>query len=60
MLWLLKKLRKNSEPKKRKKKGLITILLIVAVIAFQNFAPKDSEIRMQIDDIIGSVADLLP
>ena len=50
MLWLLRRLKNNSEPRKRKKKGLVTILLIVGVIAFQNFAPKDSELRVKIED----------
>ena len=60
MLWLLRRLRKNSEPRKRKKKGLVTILLIVGVIAFQNFAPKDSELRLKIEDLVSSATDLLP
>ncbi len=60
MLWLLKRLRKNSEPRKRKKKGLVAILLIVGIIAFQNFAPEDSELRVNIEDLISSATDLLP
>jgi hypothetical protein len=60
MLWLLRRLKNNSEPRKRKKKGLVTILLIVGVIAFQNFAPKDSELRLKIEDLVSSAADLLP
>jgi hypothetical protein len=60
MLWLLRKLKKNSEPRKRKKKGLVTILLVVGVIAFQKFAPKDSELRLKIEDLVSSVTDLLP
>jgi hypothetical protein len=57
---LLRRLKNNSEPRKRKKKGLVTILLIVGVIAFQNFAPKDSELRLKIEDLVSSAADLLP
>jgi hypothetical protein len=60
MLWLLRRLKNNSEPRKRKKKGLVTILLIVGVIAFQNFAPKDSELRLKIEDLVSSATDLLP
>ena len=60
MLWLLGRLKNNSEPRKRKKKGLVTILLIVGVIAFQNFAPKDSELRVKIEDLISSATGLLP
>ena len=60
MLWLLRRLRKNSEPRKRKKKGLVAILLIVGIIAFQNFAPKDSELRLKIEDLVSSATDLLP
>ena len=60
MLWLLRRLKNNSEPRKRKKKGLVAILLIVAVIAFQNLAPEDSELRVKIEDLISSVTDLLP
>jgi hypothetical protein len=60
MLWLLRRLKNSSEPRKRKKKGLVTILLIVGVIAFQNFAPKDSELRLKIEDLVSSAADLLP
>ena len=60
MLWLLRRLKNNSEPRKRKKKGLVTILLIVGVIAFQNFAPKDSELRLKIEDLVSSAVDLLP
>ena len=60
MLWLLRKFKKNSEPRKRKKKGLVTILLVVGVIAFQKFAPKDSELRLKIVDLVSSVTDLLP
>ena len=60
MFWLLNRFKKTTEPKKRKKKGRIAILLIVGVIAFQNFAPKDSEIRMKIEDAVNSVTDLLP
>ena len=60
MLWLLKKFKKNTEPRKRKKKGLVTVLLIVGVIAFQNFAPKDSELRLKIEDLVSSATDLLP
>jgi hypothetical protein len=60
MLWLLRSLKNSSEPRKRKKKGLVTILLIVGVIAFQNFAPKDSELRLKIEDLVSSAADLLP
>jgi hypothetical protein len=60
MLWLLRRLKNSSEPRKRKKKGLVTVLLIVGVIAFQNFAPKDSELRLKIEDLVSSAADLLP
>jgi hypothetical protein len=60
MLWLFRRLKKSSEPRKRKKKGLVTVLLIVGVIAFQNFAPKDSELRLKIEDLVSSAADLLP
>ena len=60
MLWLLRRLKNNSEPRKRKKKGLVTILLIVGVIAFQNFAPKDSELRLKIEDLVSTATDLLP
>ena len=60
MFWLLKRFKKSAEPKKRKKKGLIAILLVIGVIAFQNFAPKDSELRMKIEDAVNSVTDLLP
>ena len=60
MLWLLRKFKKNSEPRKRKKKGLVTILLVVGVIAFQKFAPKDSELRLKNQDLVSSVTDLLP
>ena len=60
MLWLLRRLKNNSEPRKRKKKGLVTMLLIVGVIAFQNFAPKDSELRLKIEDLVSSATDLLP
>ena len=60
MLWIIRRLRNNSEPRKRKKKGLVAILLIVAVIAFQNLAPEDSELRVKIEDLISSVTDLLP
>jgi hypothetical protein len=60
MFWLLKRFKKTAEPKKRRKKGLVTILLILGVIAFQNFAPKDSELRMKIEDAVNSVTDLLP
>lgn len=60
MFWLLKRFKKTAEPKKRKKKGRIAILLIVGVIAFQSFAPKDSELRMKIEDAVNSVTDLLP
>ncbi len=60
MLWLLRRLKKSTEPRKHKKKGLVTILLIVAVIAFQNFAPKDSELRIKIEDLVSSVTNLLP
>ena len=60
MFWLLKRFKKKTEPKKRKKKGWIAILLIVGVIAFQSFAPKDSELRMKIEDAVNSVTDLLP
>jgi hypothetical protein len=60
MFWLLKRFKKKTEPKKRKKKGWIAILLIVGVIAFQNFAPKYSELRMKIEDAVNSVTDLLP
>ncbi len=60
MLWLVRRLKKSTEPRKRKKKGLVTILLIVAVVAFQNFAPKDSELRIKIEDLVSSVTDLLP
>ena len=60
MLWLLRRLKNNSEPRKRKKKGLVTILLIVGVIAFQNFAPEDSELRVKIEDLISLATDLLP
>ena len=60
MLWLLRRLKNNSEPRKRKKKGLVTILLIVGVIAFQNFAPKDSELRLKIEDLVSSAVGLLP
>jgi hypothetical protein len=60
MLWILRRFKKSTEPRKRKKKGLVTILLIVAVVAFQNFAPKDSELRIKIEDLVSSVTDLLP
>jgi hypothetical protein len=60
MLWLFRRLRKNSEPRKRKKKGLVAILLIVGIVAFQNFAPEDSELRVKIEDLISSATDLLP
>lgn len=60
MFWQLKRFNKSAEPKKRKKKGLITILLIIGVITLQNFAPIDSDIRMKIDDAVDSVTDLLP
>jgi hypothetical protein len=60
MFWLLKRFKKTVEPKKRRKKGLVTILLIFGIIAFQNFAPKDSELRMKIEDAVNSVTDLLP
>ncbi len=60
MFSLLKRFKKTTEPKKRKKKGRIAILLIVGLIIFQNFAPKDSEIRMKIEDAVSSVTDLLP
>jgi hypothetical protein len=60
MFWLLNRFKKAAEPKKRKKKGRIAILLIVGVIAFQNFAPKDSELRIKIEDAVNSVTDLLP
>ena len=59
MFWILKRFRKNSEPRKRKKKGLVAILLITAVIAFQNLAPEDSELRVKIEDLISSVTDFL-
>jgi hypothetical protein len=60
MFWLLNRVKKTAEPKKRKKKSRIAILLIVGVIAFQNFGPKDSELRMKIEDAVNSVTDLLP
>ena len=60
MLWIIRRFRNNSEPRKRKKKGLVTILLIVGVIAFQNFAPKDSDLRLKIEDLVSSATDLLP
>lgn len=60
MLWLFRRLKKSSEPRKRKKKGLVTVLLIVGVIAFQNFAPEDSELRVKIEDLISLATDLLP
>jgi hypothetical protein len=60
MLWIIRRFRNNSEPRKRKKKGLVTILLIVGVIAFQNFAPEDSELRVKIEDLISLATDLLP
>ena len=60
MFWLLKRFKKSAEPKKRNKKGLIAILLIIGVIAFQNFAPKDSDLRIKIEDAVNSVTDLLP
>jgi hypothetical protein len=60
MLWLFRRLNKNSESRKRKKKGLVTVLLIVGVIAFQNFAPEDSELRLKIEDIVSSATDFLP
>jgi hypothetical protein len=60
MFWLLNRVKKTAEPKKRKKKSRIAILLIVGLIAFQNFGPKDSELRMKIEDAVNSVTDLLP
>jgi len=46
--------------RKERKKGLITILLIIGVIAFQNFAPNDFDLRMKIEDAVDSITDLLP
>jgi hypothetical protein len=60
MFWQLKRFSKSAEPKKRKKKGLITILLIIGLIAFQNFAPNDSDLRIKIEDAVDSITDLLP
>ncbi len=60
MFWFFKRFKKTTETKKRKKKGRVAILLIVAVVVFQNFAPKDSELRMKIEDTVRLVTDLLP
>jgi len=60
MLWIIRRFRNSSEPRKRKKKGLVAILLIVGIVAFQNFAPEDSELRVKIEDLISSTTDLLP
>jgi hypothetical protein len=60
MLWLLRKFKKSSEPRKRKKKGLVTIFLIAGIIVFQNFAPEDSGLRLKIEELISSATDLLP
>jgi hypothetical protein len=60
MFWQLKRFNKSAEPKKRNKIGLVTILMIIGVIAFQNFAPIDSDLRVKIEDAVDSITDLLP
>lgn len=60
MFWLFKRFRKSTEPRKKRRKSLVAVLLIVALIAYQNLAPKDSDFRKKIEDLVASVTDLLP